>query len=111
MLIEKILKPVNKTTDIVCITFMGIAFLITICQVAGRYILRMPIYFAEELARYLFIWICMLGASIVNRNDEHTAILFIVTKLPHKIGNLFYVIREIIIIFILVCMTYYGIIL
>ena len=108
---EKILKTVNRATDIVVVTLMSIAFIITILHVIGRYILQAPIFFSEELARYLFIWAVMLGASIVNRKDEHTNVTFFVMKLPRKVECIFYVVREIIIIFLLAATVYYGIIL
>ena len=108
---EKILKTANKATDVVCVTMMSVAFLITIAHIIGRYILQAPIYFSEELARYFFIWVVMLGASIVNRNDEHTNVSFFVSKLPKKLDAALYVARELVIIFVLATTVYYGIVL
>jgi TRAP-type C4-dicarboxylate transport system permease small subunit len=53
----------------------------------------------------------MLGASIVNRNDEHTSVSYFVSKLPKSLEVPLYVAREIVIIFILVTTIYYGIVL
>jgi TRAP-type C4-dicarboxylate transport system permease small subunit len=108
---EKFYKAVNKTNDIVCVTLISGAFIITILHIIGRYILRAPIFFSEELARHFFIWTVMLGASIVNRNDEHTSVSYFVLKLPKSFAVPLYVAREIVIIIILATTIYYGIIL
>ncbi|MDR1179246.1 MAG: TRAP transporter small permease [Spirochaetales bacterium] len=108
---EKILKAVDKATDIVCVSLISGAFIITILHVVGRYILRAPIFFSEELARMFFIWTVMLGASIVNRKDEHTNVTFFISKFSEKFQTILYVAREIIIIFILATTIYYGIVL
>jgi TRAP-type C4-dicarboxylate transport system permease small subunit len=108
---EKFLKAVEKTNDIVCVTLISSAFIITIAHIVGRYVLRAPIFFSEELARHFFIWTVMLGASIVNRKDEHTSVSYFVSKLPKNFEPVLYVARELIIIFILVTTIYYGIVL
>ncbi|MFC3417235.1 TRAP transporter small permease [Algoriphagus hitonicola] len=43
-------------------------------QVASRYLLNDPSSFTDELARYMLIWIGMLGAAYVAGKNEHLAI-------------------------------------
>ena len=43
-------------------------------QVATRYLLRSPSSFTEELARYLLIWVGLLGACHALRHRMHVAI-------------------------------------
>ena len=105
---KKILDAIEKATDVVCVTLMSIGFIITFFHIIGRYILRMPIFFSEELARYCFVWSCMLGASIVNRKDEHTNVTFFVGLMPKKGQALLYILREFVIITLLAALIYYG---
>lgn len=98
----------EKFIDFICIGLMSVAFGITFAHIIGRYILRAPIFYSEELARYCFIWACMLGASIVHRDDEHTAVTYFVGLLPQKAGKILYIMRSVVILLLLIGLVYQG---
>jgi TRAP-type C4-dicarboxylate transport system permease small subunit len=52
-------------------------------QVFGRYVLDRAPSWSEELARFLMVWITMLGAAAVMRREGHIA----VTALPDALGR------------------------
>jgi TRAP-type C4-dicarboxylate transport system permease small subunit len=104
-----ILDAIDRIADAACIIFMSIGFIITFFHIIGRYILREPIFFSEELARYCFIWSCMIGASVVNRKDEHTNVTFFTMLLPKKAQAWLYLAREALITILLVFLIYFGI--
>jgi TRAP-type C4-dicarboxylate transport system permease small subunit len=43
-------------------------------QVIWRYVLNDPIYWSEELARYLFVWLTFLAAAMAFRDHKHMAV-------------------------------------
>ena len=48
---------------------------LTLAQVIWRYVLDDPLQWSEELARYCFVWITLLGASTLLRvSDSHPRI-------------------------------------
>ncbi len=106
---KQILNGIEKVVDVTCLTFMSIGFIITFFHIIGRYILRAPIYYSEELARYCFIWSCMLGASVVNRNDEHTNVTFFTMLLPKRTQVVLYIGREVAILVLLAFFIVYGV--
>jgi len=53
-------------------------------QVFSRFILQNPSSYTEELARYMLIWIGLLGASYVSGQKMHLAIDLLSTKLKGK---------------------------
>lgn len=108
---KRILTTIDKVTDWVCFGLMSVAFLITFFHIIGRYLLRTPIFYSEELARYCFVWACMLGAAIVNRKNEHTSVTYFVELLPEKLQSILFFAREILIIVLLVALIYYGVLL
>jgi len=57
---------------LVCI--MGAMVLNVLWQVCSRYFLGIPSSFTDELARYLMIWIGILGAAYVSGRNGHVAI-------------------------------------
>jgi TRAP-type C4-dicarboxylate transport system permease small subunit len=50
--------------------FLGLIFSVT-WQVASRYLFRAPSSWTEELARFLLIWIGLLGSAYAYRNRAH----------------------------------------
>jgi len=58
-----------------------------ILQVTFRYVLAAPLTWTEELARYLYIWACFLGAPVALRRGNHVTILFIAERLPRGLSR------------------------
>ena len=58
----------------------GIIFL----QVVLRYVFQSPFSWAEELARYLLIWITCLGSAYAIRDGMHISIRYLQTKLKNS---------------------------
>lgn len=52
------------------------AFLVinVLWQVASRYLLKSPSSFTDELARFLMIWIGLLGAAYMTAEKEHISL-------------------------------------
>jgi TRAP-type C4-dicarboxylate transport system permease small subunit len=106
---SKVLTTIDRATDAFCLIFMSVGFVITFFHIIGRYLLKMPIFFSEELARYCFIWACMLGASVVNRTDEHTSVNYFIGLLPKRTQAWLYIGRQIAILALLGTLIYYGV--
>lgn len=47
-----------------------------------RYVLGDPLLWTEEAARYLMIWIALIGASVCIRHGEHIRVEMLVRMLP-----------------------------
>ncbi len=57
---------------------------IVFLQVIYRYVLIQPLYWSEELARYLFIWLSILGAVLGLQKRGHFGLDFFYRMLPDK---------------------------
>ena len=53
-------------------------------QVASRFLLESPSSFTDELARYLMIWVGILGAAYVAGQNMHVSIDVLARRLPSK---------------------------
>lgn len=90
-------------------TLMGLMVINVTWQVVSRFIVGSPSSFTDELARYMLIWLGMLGAAYVAGNNEHLAIDILPQKLDGKSQtNLFIFIHIIIIGFALPVMIFGG---
>ena len=55
---------------------------VNVCwQVFSRYVLQSPSSFTDELARYLLIWLSLIGAAYMVGQNEHLAINILSEKM------------------------------
>lgn len=74
------IKVLNKVLEIILVVLMSVMTLNVLWQVFSRYILNDPSSFTDELARYLLIWIGLLGAAYATGKRMHLAISLIPPK-------------------------------
>ena len=65
----------------VLVALMGLMVVDVLWQVASRFLLKAPSSFTEELARYLLIWIGLLGAAYASGQKNHLSINLLSEKL------------------------------
>ncbi len=75
--IEKILK-------ILVTTAIGMMLSIVFLQVISRYVFSFTPSFAEELSRYLFVWVVFLSLPLVAKNGGHMAIETLTSRIKGK---------------------------
>lgn len=80
----KIRKWVDDILFKLLVALMAIMVVNVLWQVASRYIVRSPSSFTDELARFLLIWVGLLGASYVTGQKLHLAIDILPSKLHGK---------------------------
>ena len=59
------------------VIIMSLMVINVLWQVFSRFILGDPSSYTEELARYLMIWVGVLGAAYVSGKNKHVAIDYI----------------------------------
>ncbi|MFC2166845.1 TRAP transporter small permease [Acidobacteriota bacterium] len=110
MRLRNIKTSVDKILEGILIVLMAANVLNVLWQVFTRFVLKNPSSFTEELARYLLIWIGLLGASYVAGRKMHLAIDVVVNRLSGRIKRLTeYLIEVLIFIFALSVMVFGGI--
>jgi len=73
-MLERAKKTIDKLLELALIVLMAANVLNVLWQVFTRFVLRNPSSFTEELARYLLIWVGLLGASYAAGKKMHLAI-------------------------------------
>jgi TRAP-type transport system small permease protein len=63
-------------------TSVAVMTITTLLQVAFRYVLNDPLVWSEELARYLFVWVALVGAGAAMRTGGHFGLDLFYRKLP-----------------------------
>lgn len=102
----------DKILSILCIFISSFLVICIVWQVASRYILHAPSTYTDEIARFLFIWVGLVGAAYALGQKKHLAIDLLAHKLEHspiKQQCLNLVINIISILFAIIIMCYGGI--
>jgi TRAP-type transport system small permease protein len=68
---------------IVC-AMLAITTVIIFLQVLFRYVLMQPLSWTEETARFLFIWVALLGAALSFKDRSHFTITMLVDSFPTR---------------------------
>jgi len=80
-------KAIDQGLAGLLIFILAVLVLNVLWQVASRYLLRSPSSFTDELARYLLIWVGILGAAYATGQRLHLGIDIISTKISPKNRN------------------------
>jgi len=83
-MLERAKKRVDRLIEFVLAVLMGANVLNVLWQVFTRFVLRDPSSFTGELARYLLIWVGLLGASYAAGKKMHLAIDVVLQTLKGK---------------------------
>jgi TRAP-type C4-dicarboxylate transport system permease small subunit len=55
---------------------------VTFAQVITRYVLGDPLIWSEEVARYLFVWVSMIGGALAMREAKHFGLDLLIRPMP-----------------------------
>lgn len=80
-MILKIKSNIDKVIEWVLVVLMSLMVINVLWQVFTRFIMGDPSSFTDELARYLLIWLGLIGAGYVAGKKMHLAIDYLVGKM------------------------------
>ena len=103
---SRLCATVSDTMLWVCLSGMAIT---VFTQVLARYVFHSSIHWSEELARYLMIWMGLIGASSVMRSDSHVSITLFMERLPLPVFFLLRVLSRMVIGIFLFMLIRHGI--
>lgn len=79
-----IMKRVDRLLELTLGSLMALMVLDVTWQILTRFLPMSPSSYTEELARYLLVWIGILGAAYAYRKKSHIGIDLLVSNLPPK---------------------------
>ncbi len=69
------------------VVLLAVLVATTLLQVVSRYVLRQPFDWTEEAARYIFVWVGMLGAGIAAKDRAHFFVDLLLERMPPGFGR------------------------
>lgn len=85
---NKIDAMLNKCEEWFGVLLAVAMTVIIFAQVISRTFLGTPLSWSEELGRYIFVWLCFIGASVALYRGSHLGIDTIVQMVPKKVRNI-----------------------
>ncbi len=106
---NQLVKIVDRLLALLTISISSVLVICVIWQVLSRYVLGAPSTVTDEMARFLFIWVGLIGAAYTTGQKRHLAIDLLTMKL-HGTRKLIseVIIQLAIILFAAVVMVYGG---
>lgn len=79
--------------------------LVILALVLSRYLFLYSFPWAEELTKYLMVWMALLGAAVILRQDEHIRVNYFFNLLPKNVATVVQIIFRLLIIvyFVVLC--------
>ncbi|WP_317855589.1 TRAP transporter small permease [Chakrabartyella piscis] len=106
-LVRKINEKIIKALSLILILFGTVLTITVFVNVCSRYFFHTTIPWAEELARFIFIWVTFIGVVVANDKSEHMRLDFLVAALPGKAHKTVEIIAYIISVALL-CLLIHG---
>jgi TRAP-type C4-dicarboxylate transport system permease small subunit len=84
----------ERTLDVLCAAAVTAMAAAMFYQVFGRYVLSHAPSWSEELARYLMVWLTMLGSAAVLRAGGHITVTTLTDALPPALQRVVLAVRD-----------------
>jgi TRAP-type C4-dicarboxylate transport system permease small subunit len=81
-MLELLSRELNRAAEWAMAVFLAAMTLLVGAQIAGRFVFGYSIFWSDELARFLLVWIAFLGMSIGVRRGAHPGVDSLVRGLP-----------------------------
>ena len=96
---KKIIDGTEKLVSRVLIALLCTFVSIVIVQVVARYIFKSPLTWTEQTARYMFIWMIMLGIPVTFRKNMNAAFDLVTSRMDKKIVDFINIFNTLLITF------------
>ena len=88
-------------------TIIGASLLLFV-NVVMRYVFHNAIYWAEEMVRYLMVWLIFVGGSQVVKQEGHISVDVMLLALPPRARSVANTVIEVIAVVFLLILGWYG---
>ena len=106
--IDKIVSYLIKASEIVMVLISVIMTIAMFLLVVNRYLFGTGITWTEELTRFINIWMILLGASVLARDNQHINVTILDGFLKGKAILALQIIRNLIYIVFSILLVYLG---
>jgi TRAP-type C4-dicarboxylate transport system permease small subunit len=81
--------------------FLAVMAVLVFGNVVLRYVFNSGITWSEEMARFLFIWLILIGSISALKDNQHLGVDMLVKRLPRTLKKIVYVFSNVLILYVL----------
>lgn len=85
----------EKLEDAATVAIVVVMFLLIFGQVVARYVIPLPLFWVEELARTGMVWLTFIAAGLVTSRLGHLAVTAVSDRVPPRGRRIFLVAAEV----------------
>ena len=87
---------------------MAIVFILTFLQVVYRFILKLPLPWAQDIIRMAFVYSVFFGAAICIDQHKHINVDILIDTIPGKKGIVSKIVLNFVVLIFVLMLAYYG---
>ena len=103
-----LIRRLTQFVEWLLVALSVLIFAVVFLQVLFRYLLRQPLFWSEELPRYLLIWMCFLAAALAQKHDAHINITLCLTPFSARVRRVLKLLTDVVILGFLWILIYSG---
>ena len=103
-----LIRRLTRFVEWMLVAFSILIFVVVFLQVLFRYLLRQPLFWSEELPRYLLIWMSFLAAALAQKTDAHINITLCLAPLSARARQALKILTDVIVLAFLWILMYSG---
>jgi len=103
-----VIRKLTRLVEWMLTALSILIFVVVFLQVLFRYLLRQPLFWSEELPRYLLIWMSFLAAAVAQKQDAHINITLCLAPLSARARRLLKILTDAVILAFLWILIYSG---
>lgn len=92
---------ISKFLNLAIAVCLGLMCILIFGNVLLRQLFNSGITWAEELSRFLFVWLVFLGAIVALKKNQHIVVDLFIEKMNPKMTKFFKVVSSLLILFVL----------
>ncbi|MFZ0133730.1 MAG: TRAP transporter small permease [Desulfobacterales bacterium] len=107
-LLDRLSRSINRGVEYLLFVFGLSMAAIVAAQVFSRYVLNNSLFWSEELARFLLVWLTFLGASAAYCRKAHPGVDFLYARVAPALQRIFSVVTHLASLTLFSVMIVYG---
>ncbi len=96
--LKKAYALLHKVIEYLVIMMTGVLVVVVFYNVISRYFLDQSVLWADEVSRFLFIFVSLFGCIIAQQKDEHMHLDVFIKIMPKKLGASITVLADLIVL-------------
>ena len=102
-------KAIVRLEERCVIVLMGAIVALMILQVLSRYVFQNPVVWTDEVTRYSFVWLIMIGSAVGVHRGLHFTVSFLVEKASGRVQFICSILTSLALIAFLWVVCVYGV--